>query len=69
MESALFKIIWVIFGFLCSGKIIFFITFNYHKYSNQLNLVYMAQRKALKKKTIVFFWIAQKIFIHANTLP
>lgn len=22
MESALFKIIWVIFGFLCSGKII-----------------------------------------------
>lgn len=28
----------------------------------------MAQRKAFKKKTIVFFWIAQKIFIHANAL-
>lgn len=28
----------------------------------------MAQRKAFKKKTIVFVWIAQKIFIHANAL-
>lgn len=54
MESALFKIIWVIFGFLCSGKIIFFITFNYDKYQNQLNLVYMAQRKVLKKKPLYF---------------